>query len=42
MNNLANFLKENPFIKCSLYVILGSGVVKVGYEFGYFITNFTL
>ncbi|MEK5304468.1 hypothetical protein NSQ69_27295 [Bacillus sp. FSL R10-2201] len=42
MNNLKNFLKENPFIKYSLYVILGAGVVKTGYEFGYFITNFTL
>ncbi|WP_265324199.1 hypothetical protein [Bacillus mycoides] len=42
MNNLQNFLKENLFIKYSLYVILGAGLVKAGYEFGYFITNFTL
>ncbi|MEH6935102.1 hypothetical protein [Bacillus sp. JJ783] len=42
MNNLKNFLKENPFIKYSLYVILGAAVVKTGYEFSYFITNFTL
>ncbi|WP_264675751.1 hypothetical protein [Bacillus cereus] len=42
MNNLKYFLKENPLIKYSLYIILGAGVVRTGYEFGYFITNFTL
>ncbi|EJS46598.1 hypothetical protein ACWFN4_28265 [Bacillus mycoides] len=42
MNNLKNFLKENPFIKYSLYIILGAGVIRTGYEFGYFITNLTL
>ncbi|QWH64054.1 hypothetical protein EXW39_28575 (plasmid) [Bacillus mycoides] len=41
-NNLKNFLNENLFIKYSLYIILGAGLIRTGYEFGYFITNFML
>ncbi|EJV74220.1 hypothetical protein IG3_05811 [Bacillus cereus HuA2-1] len=37
MNNLKNFLNENLFIKYSLYIILGAGLIRTGYEFGYFI-----
>lgn len=42
MNNLKLFLKENPFIKYSLYIIFGAGLIKTGYEFGYFITKYVL
>ncbi|WP_257146968.1 hypothetical protein [Bacillus cereus] len=40
MNNLKNYLNENRFMKYCLYIILGAGLIRTGYEFGYFITNF--
>ncbi|MDF9530899.1 hypothetical protein [Bacillus cereus] len=42
MDNLNKFLKENKFIKYSLYIILGAGIVRIGYEFGYYITNLAI
>ncbi len=42
MDNLNKFLKENKFIKYSLYIILGAGIVRIGYEFGYYITNLAM
>ncbi|EJQ90729.1 hypothetical protein BWGOE4_33710 [Bacillus mycoides] len=39
MNNLKNFLEKNPFIKYSVYTILGAGIIRIGYEFGYFISS---
>lgn len=40
MNNLKNYLNKNRFMKYCLYIILGAGLIRTGYEFGYFITNF--
>ncbi|MEY2305808.1 hypothetical protein [Bacillus tropicus] len=42
MNNLNKFLNENQFIKYSFYIILGAGIVKIGYEFGYYIANLAM
>lgn len=42
MDNLNKFLEENKFIKYCLYIILGAGIVRIGYEFGYYITNLTM
>lgn len=42
MDNLNKFLKENKFIKYSLYIILGAGIVRIGYKFGYYITNLAM
>jgi len=42
MNQLKNFLKENQFIKYSLYITLGAGIIKIGYEFGYYIANLAI
>ncbi|MGQ4282928.1 hypothetical protein [Bacillus thuringiensis] len=42
MDNLNKFLKENKFIKYSLYIILGAGIVRISYEFGYYITNLAM
>lgn len=42
MNQLNSFLKENQFIKYSLYIILSAGIIKIGYEFGYYIANLAM
>lgn len=42
MNKLKNFLNENLLIKYSAYIILGSIIIRTGYEFGYFITKLML
>lgn len=42
MNNLNEFLKENQFIKYSLYIILGAGIIRIGHEFGYYISNLAM
>lgn len=42
MYNLKNYLNENLFIKYSIYIIIGAGIIRIGYEFGYFITNLML